>query len=165
MLFSPWTLNINNIICANYSSTLGVTNLTLTKTVTATSNATVHAESQLAAIHLGGSWRLYYQSTDKTLQELIGTGTTWQTGASLVASAIAGSSLAISMVSSPKMNLFYVDSSTSNLFVTSYSRGWITRKLGPSRLDIAGTNISSCCVIDLEVGCLEWHLNRPRSDR
>ncbi len=71
---------------------------------------------------------MYYQNTNKSLQELVGTGTTWKAGAALDASAVAGSSLALSMVSSPDMNIFYVDSKTETLFVINYSGGWKTRK-------------------------------------
>jgi hypothetical protein len=118
----------NNIICANFTSATSGTSLVQAKTVIAATNATVHASSQLAAVYIVSGYRVYHQTTTGTLQELVGTGTSWRAGASLVAKAIGGSPLSVSMASNAKMNVFYVDSTTTSLSWISYDGGWSTRK-------------------------------------
>jgi hypothetical protein len=128
----------NNIICANFTSPLGTNSLTLTKSTQIASGTTAHPSSSLALAYLGAdgaSWRVYYQSTDGTLLELVGTTKGWKAGAILSAAvAVGGSPISLSMVKAPEINLFYVDAPTSNLFSISYSGGWQTRELYPHTL-------------------------------
>ncbi|KAE9379530.1 hypothetical protein N431DRAFT_434493 [Stipitochalara longipes BDJ] len=120
----------NNIICANFTSSLGTNTLTLTKSVQIAAGTTAYPSSSLAAAYLGadaGSWRVYYQGTNGTLLELVGLAKGWKAGAVLsTADAVGGSPLSLSMVKPPEMNIFYVDSSTSNLYSISYNDGWQT---------------------------------------
>lgn len=128
----------NNIICANLTSPLGTSNLALTKTTKVAESTTAHDSSSLAAVYLGAaaaSWRLYYQATNGTILELVGTSKAWKAGATLSETdAVPGSPLTLSMGTAPAINIFYVDSSTSNLFSTSYSDGWQTRESHSSHL-------------------------------
>ena len=123
----------NNIICANFTSSLGTSTLTLTKSVQIAAGTTAHPSSSLVAVYLGAdasSWRVYYQATNGTLLELVGLAKGWKAGAVLAtADAVGGSPLSLSMVNAPEMNIFYVDSSTSNLYSISYSGGWQTRMI------------------------------------
>jgi hypothetical protein len=123
----------NNIICANFTSALGTSTLTLNKSTQIAAGTTAHPSSSLALVYLGadgGSWRAYYQATNGTLLELVGTTKAWKSGAVLSAAVgVGGSPIALSMVKPPQMNIFYVDSLTSNIFSISYNDGWQTRKL------------------------------------
>lgn len=122
----------NNIICANFTSSLGTNNLLLTKSTQIAAGTTAHPSSSLALAYLGadgGSWRAYYQVSTGALQELVGTTKAWKAGAVLsAATAVGGSPIALSMVKPPLMNIFYVDWSTSNIFSISYNSGWQPRK-------------------------------------
>jgi hypothetical protein len=125
-------------MCANLTSPLGTSNLTLIKITKIATGTTAYESSSVAAVYLGasaGSWRLYYQATNGTILELVGTSKAWKAGATLSATdAVAGSPLALSMETAPAINIFYVDSSTSNLFSISYSDGWQTRESDLYRL-------------------------------
>ncbi|PMD20409.1 hypothetical protein NA56DRAFT_180764 [Hyaloscypha hepaticicola] len=119
----------NNIICANFTSSLSTTKLKLINSVQIAAGTTADASSSLAAVYLEASsgWRAFYQATNGTILELVGTFKGWRAGAVLsTADAIAGSPLALSMLTAPKMNIFYVDSSTSSIYSISYNDGWQT---------------------------------------
>jgi hypothetical protein len=121
----------NNIICANFTSSLGTTKLKLINSVQIAAGTTADASSSLAAVYLEASsgWRAFYKATNGTILELVGTFKGWRAGAVLsTADAIAGSPLALSMVTAPEMSIFYVDSSTSSIYSVSYNNGWQTRK-------------------------------------
>lgn len=121
----------NNIICANFTSSLGTTELKLINSVQIAAGITADASSSLAAVYLEASsgWRAYYQATNGTILEVVGTFRGWKAGAVLsTADAIGGSPLALSMMTAPEMNIFYVDSSTSSINSISYNNGWQTRK-------------------------------------
>lgn len=119
----------NNIVLANYTSTLGNSGLTLTTTVQISATG-VHSSSQLAAVYLDNSngYRLYYQTTSGTIQEMVGVGSKWKNGTTLSsATANGGSPLTVSSISAPgilQVSLFYVDSATKSLFNTIYNGGW-----------------------------------------
>jgi hypothetical protein len=120
----------NNIVCANLSSSLTSTTLTLTKSIIATANTTsnIHPSSQLAAIYipsgtnLATSYRLYYQTLDSTLQGLVGSEGSWKAGTNLAASTIAGSArtIPLGVDPAPLLNIFYIDSTTNSLFTINW---------------------------------------------
>jgi hypothetical protein len=137
----------NNIICANFTSSLGTTKLELISSVQIAVGTTADVSSSLAVVYLAASsgWRAFYQATNGTILEVVGTFKGWRAGAAFsTADAVGGSPLALSMVTAPEMNIFYVDSSSSSLYSVSYNDGWNTRKFEKSTVSFQYTaDISS----------------------
>jgi hypothetical protein len=117
----------NNVIQAYYTNTKSSTTLSFVGTDIIQSGTNVNPSSSIAAIYMDAAWgwRVYYQTTSGTIQELVG-GKSWNTGTTL-GSGIAGTAITVAMISAPNLNVFYLDSSTDSLYFMAYTSGWSAR--------------------------------------
>ncbi|KAG9228684.1 hypothetical protein BJ875DRAFT_489620 [Amylocarpus encephaloides] len=98
----------NNIVEAYHSSPLRSGSLSFDSTKIIVSSTDVYSYSSLAAINVdGGPKKLYYQRSDKKIQEIVGNDG-WGKGQEFE-TALDGSPITLSMVDSPSVNVYYLN--------------------------------------------------------
>lgn len=121
----------NNVIQASLVNAIGSTGLSLSGTQSIQSGTNVDPLSSIGAIYLDAQWgyRVYYQTTDGTLQELVGSNG-WNTGEAL-SFGISGTPITVAAVTAPDLQVFYINKAINALYFQAYKGGWSARLSPP----------------------------------